>query len=365
MIVYYDESILSYIASIRRYFGLSSDYEPNQVFSELINKRKPNKIFVLLVDGMGANLINKKLPEDAFLRKNMLFKTTTVFPSTTTAATTSIRNGKAPSSNSWLGWTQYIKEIDDIIIPFYGKGFYNEKDYGKNLMYKVAPVTFTEDELNKNGINSRILFPSFEEDGCEDFDTMCNRLIEYSNNDEYEYIYAYWDKYDSYMHEYGPSSNICNAYLEHINFEIERVANNLAEDTMLVVIADHGQIDVKEEYNICGSKYDKYLRRKPALEPRAMTFYIKEGMEEEFRKEFLNEFEDRFVLLSHQQILDTKLFGDKINHQRFEEFIGDFLAIGKAQTTLTYKEGSIPMMKGQHAGMCEDELLIPVIVYQK
>lgn len=365
MFVYYDESILSYVASIRRHFGLSSDYEPNEKFSNLISLKKPKKIFVLLVDGMGANLINQKFPEKAFLRKNMLFKTTTVFPPTTTAATTSIRNGKAPCSNSWLGWTQYIKEIDDIIIPFYGKGFYNEKDYGNNLMYKVAPVTFTEDELNKNGIKSRILFPSFMEDGCEDFDIMCNRLISYSQSDEYEYIYAYWDKYDSYMHEYGPSSNICNTYLDHINFEIERVANNLSEDTMLVVIADHGQIDVKEEYNIYGSKYEKYLRRKPSLEPRAMAFYIKEGMQEEFRTEFINEFEDRFVLLTHQEVVETKLFGDKTNHPRFEEFIGDFIAIGKASTTLAYKEERIPMMKGQHAGICEDELMIPVIVYQK
>jgi len=365
MIVYYDESILSYIASIRRYFGLSSDYEPNQKFSTLINTKKPKKIFLMLVDGMGANLINKKLPEDAFLRKNMVYKTTTVFPPTTTAATTSIRNGKAPNKNGWLGWIQYIKEVDDHIIPFFGKGFYNDIDYGKKLMYKVAPVSFTEDELNKVGINSRILFPTFEEDGCEDFDTMCTRLINYSNNDEYEYIYAYWDKYDTYMHKYGPSSKICDAYLEHINYEIENLANNLKDDTMLVVVADHGQIDVKEEYNFFASKYEKYFERRPTLEPRAMGFYIKDGMQDEFEKEFKNEFEDRFVLLNHEQILDTHLFGDKNNHNRFEEFIGDFIAIGKANTVLAYKEKPIPVMGGQHAGMLEDELMIPIIVYQK
>ena len=365
MIVYYDESILSYIASIRRYFGLSSDYNPNQKFSNLINEKKPKKIFLMLVDGMGANLINAKLPEDAFLRKNMVYKTTTVFPTTTTAATTAIRNGRAPNKNGWLGWVQYIKEIDDNIIPFYGKGFYNENDYGKQLMYKVAPVTFMEDELNKLGINSRVLFPTFEEDGSEDFDTICSRLIDYSHSDEYEFIYAYWDKYDTYMHKYGPSSKICDAYLQHINYEIENLANNLNEDTMLVVIADHGQIDVKEEYNIYGSKYEKYLSKKPSLEPRAMAFYIKDGMQEEFEKEFKNEFEDRFVLLSHEQVIYTHLFGDKENHPRFEEFIGDYLAIGKANTILAYKEKPIPSMKGQHAGMCDDELMIPIIIYQK
>lgn len=365
MIVYYDESILSYVASIRKYFGLSSEYESNKKFSNLIESKKPKKIFLLLVDGMGANLINNKLPQDSFLRKNMLYKVTTVFPPTTTAATTSIRTGKPPCSTSWLGWVQHIDELDDQIIPFRDTGFYNDKKYEKDFMYKIAPVTFTEDELNKNGINSRVLFPSFMEDGCEDFDTMCNRLIKYSNNDEYDYIYAYWDKYDTYMHEYGPSSKICDTYLAHINYQIERLANNLSEDTMLVVVADHGQIDVHEEYNICGSKFDKYLRLRPSLEPRAMAFYIKDGMQEEFEREFKKEFEDRFILLNHSQVLETHLFGDKQNHQRFEEFIGDYIAIGKANTTLAYKEEPIPPMKGQHAGMCEDELLVPVIVYQK
>lgn len=365
MIVYYDESILSYVASIRRYFGLSSSYEPNQNFSELIRSKKPKKIFLMLVDGMGANLINKKLPENSFLRKNMVYKTTTVFPSTTTAATTSIRNGKAPSENAWLGWTQYVKEVNDTIIPFYGVGYYNDIDYGKNIMYKVAPVTFMEDELNKVGINARRLFPTFEEDGCEDFDTMCNRLSDYSNNDEYEFIYAYWDKYDTYMHEYGPSSKICDSYLEHINYQIENLANNLNDDTMLVVIADHGQVDVKEVYNLYGSKFQKYLSRKPALESRAMALYVNEGMEDEFEKEFKNEFEDRYILLTHKQVLDLKLFGDRPNHPRFEEFIGDFVAIAKANSVLVYQEEPKRQMLGQHAGMCEDEMMIPVIVYQK
>lgn len=365
MFVYYDESILSYVASIRRYFGLSSSYEPNIKFSKLISEKKPKKVFVMLIDGMGANLINNKLSNDAFLRKNMLYKTTTVFPSTTTAATTSIRNGKAPCENAWLGWTQYIKEVDDVVIPFFGKGFYNGKAYDPNLICKIAPVTFTDNELIKTGVSAKSLFPSFDENGYEDIDSMCDDLIRYSYNNEYEYIYAYWDKYDTYMHEHGPNSKICDAYLAHINYEIENLANNLKEDTMLVVLADHGQIEVKEEYNIYGSKYDKYLRRPPALEPRAMTFYVKNGMTDEFEKEFKNEFEDRFILLTHQQVLETNLFGDRQNHPRFEEFIGDFIAIGKANTILAYKKEESYIMKGQHAGICDDELYVPVIVYQK
>lgn len=365
MFVYYDESILSYVASIRRHFGLSSSCKENDKLTTLIEQKNPKKIFLMLVDGMGANLINKKLPEDSFLRKNMLFKTTSLFPTVTTAVTTSIRNGKLPCENAWVGWVQYIKEIDDYIIPFLGTGFYSEKKYGDDFMYKISPIDFIEDELNRKNIKARRLFPAFEQDGCDNFNEMCSRLAYYSNSEDYQFIYAYWDKYDSYMHEYGPSSSISNNYLNHINYELEHLASQLSDDTMLVVIADHGQVDVKEEYNLCGSKFEKYLSLKPSLEPRATAFYIKEGMQEEFEVEFKKEFEDRFVLLTHKQVLEMSLFGDKKPHPRFEEFIGDFIAVGKANTVLAYKDKYIAPLKGQHAGICDDEIYVPVIVYQK
>lgn len=366
MIVYYDESILSYVASIRKYYGLDSSYKSNEKFDEMIKEYNPNKIFLFLIDGMGANLIERKLPEDSFLRRNLKFKVQTVFPPTTTAATTSIRNGKGPNENGWLGWTQYVKEFDDVIVPFLGTGYYNDNYYGgRPAMEKLVPITDTETELNNIGIRARKLFPEFEEDGCKNLDEMCSRLINYSNNDDYKYIYAYWDKYDSYMHKHGVDNNICDSYLQYINYELENLANNLNEDTMLVIVADHGQITLDSLYNIYGSKYDKYLRLKPSIEGRAQAFFIKEGMEEEFEKEFKNEFEDSFVLLSKKQVLDTHLFGDNENGERFIEFIGDYIAIAKKNSCFEYcEEGDIPLV-GNHAGMCDDEIMIPVIVYKK
>lgn len=364
MFVNYEGSILSYIASIRRYFGLTSSYGSDPRLSKLLEEQRPAKVFVLLVDAMGTNLIRQKLPEDAFLRRNMLATTTTVFPSTTTAATTSIRNGKAPSENAWLGWTQYLKEVDDIIIPFLSCGFYNGIRYEDGIFGKLIPVTSTEDDLNKIGISARVLFPSFMEDGCEDFDEMCVRLADLSYKD-YRYIYAYWDKYDSYMHEYGPSSMICDSYLEHINYLIEDMASKLSEDTLLIVTADHGQVDIHRYCNLCNSPFEKFFIRRPALEQRAMAFYIRKGMEKDFERSFKESFENDYVLLNKEQVLRSGLFGDRVNHLRFEEFIGDYLAIAKSDMVLIYRERDDVYPLGQHAGICDDELMVPVIAYQK
>lgn len=366
MIVYYDESILSYVSSIRKHFGLESSYPSNSKFDKVIQEKNPKKIFLCLIDGMGANLVNRKLAEDSFLRRNMLYKTTTVFPPTTTAATTSIRNGKAPNENAWLGWCQYFKEENRIIIPFLGIDFYdNDVKLGRDFALKQNPITSTENELNARGIKARALNPNFDEDGCDDFNNMVNRLIDYSNNDEYQYIYAYWDKYDSFCHDHGPSHPICDAYLNYIDKELEYLSKNIADDTMLVIVADHGQIDVTGYYNFYKSKYEKYFVRKPSLEGRAQAFYIKDSLKDEFEIEFKKEFEDTFILLSHDQVLKTHLFGDLENNERFEEFIGDFIAIAKTGLCFKYDEDGSTKMKGHHAGMVEDELMIPVVVYQR
>ena len=365
MIVYYEDSILSYIASIRSYFGLNSSYKQNTKFSDYINYINPRKIVLFLVDGLGANFVWKKLDDQDFLKDHMKFKTSTVFPSATTAATTSIRTGKSPCENAWIGWSQYFKEYNDQIICFRNKGFYSEKIYDEDVGHKLLPVQYIEDELNDKGIKAKTVFPSFIKGGSEDINGICNQTLAAVNKDECRFVYAYWDKYDSYMHEHGPNSKICDAYLKHINYELENLSNKLPDDTLLVVTGDHGQVEVHEEINLCGSKYEKYFRLKPCLEPRAYTFYIKEGMAQDFEVEFKNEFEDKFILLSHEQVLDTKLFGDRDLHPKFEEYIGEYLAIAKTNSIFAYKENYVEPFKGQHGGMMDDEMMIPIIVNKK
>ncbi|MBO4359047.1 MAG: hypothetical protein J5796_04520, partial [Erysipelotrichaceae bacterium] len=167
MIVDYEGSILKYVSAIRGYYGLDSSYGPDLKLKALLEEKRPEKIFLILIDAMGSNLISRKLPEDSFLRRNMTWTTTTVFPTTTTAATVSIQNGKSPSENGWLGWSQYLKEANDIIVPFLSKAYYGGKPYEPGIFSKYVPVTNTVTELKEKGISARILNPSFDPDGCE------------------------------------------------------------------------------------------------------------------------------------------------------------------------------------------------------
>ena len=366
MVVNYEDGILSSVAALRAYYGLSSSYEPDERLAKVIAEKKPEKIFLMLVDAMGANLIKKKLPADAFVNRNMLYKTETVFPPTTTAATTAILNGKAPNENAWLGWAMYFKELSATIIPFWNEDKYTGKEY-PGFIEKTLPVTRIEKELNEKGYCAKTLNPGFTEEDPHSLEEMVDRLIAISKDKETDFVYAYWDKYDSQMHKTGPDSAEADRMLEHINAELERLAQGLAEKTMLIVVADHGQVQTHREINLRKTSLDKYLLHEPAIEPRAVAFYVREEDREAFAKGFKEMFEKDFVLLDHKQVVETGLFGTKKSHPRFEEFIGDFMAIAKSDLCLLYEyeETKGQRFHGQHAGMCPDEVYIPVIVYQK
>lgn len=365
MLINYDDSILSYIASIRNYFALDSSYQANKEFSDYIDKRKPEKIFLLLIDAMGIHNLESLLDENSFLRKHLKYTCNTVFPSTTTAATTSIRNGKAPIENAWIGWAQYLKEVDDIVIAFKSKSYYSDKEYDGDIFGKYFPVDSTEDQLNEKGISATRIYPAFAKGGCKSIKQMCDRLADYSNNSDYRYIYAYWDGFDSIMHEKGTKSNEAKKHLIEIDNCIKQLCENLSKDTMLVVVADHGQIDTNRYYDLYKSKYNKYFEKYPSIEPRAMALFIKEEYKDIFEKEFNEDFQDDYILLKSEDALRMQIFGNRDAHPRIKEFLGNYFAIAKSDMTFNYSIYNNELLIGSHAGICEEEMIIPIIVYDK
>lgn len=362
MFVNYEESILNYIASIRNYYKLDSSYHGDKRFSKFLKEHKFEQIILVLIDAMGSRLLEKHLDKDAFLNRYKLREVSTVFPTTTTAATTSILNGKSPNENCWLGWIQYDDELKDYIIPFLNTGFYSHQKFEDNHMRKKYPIKDIVTELNEKGIKARKIFPSFDPvDGVNSLEEFSETIVKESLSKKNKFVYAYWDEYDSLMHKVGPSSKEAKSLLKRIDRKLEETALKLGSKTLMVIIADHGQVDVENEY-IMKTKLVEYFEKKPDIEPRALNFYIKKDKLEQFRKDFLELYEDECILLTHDEVIKTKLFGSSENHKDFESKIGDFIAISKGHKHFVLDDSAFKF-KGSHAGANIDELMVPFIIY--
>jgi len=133
----YNDTLLNVISAIRANYGYSHKYSPNpNVFD-----RKYGKVIILILDGMGEVILNRNFKEDSFIRSHYAFSVSSIYPSTTAAATTSIKSGLSPIESGWTGWENYIREINRNVILFTGVNYFNDEPTGI-LPFKYIPLLF-------------------------------------------------------------------------------------------------------------------------------------------------------------------------------------------------------------------------------
>ena len=105
---------------------------------------------------------------------------------------------------------------------------------------------------------------------------------------------------------------------------------------------------------------EKCLLRNTSIEPRAVNFFIKPDMKEEFVENFNKTFGNDFDLYDMDDVINSHLFGTGEENEIFRDALGDYLAIAKTNKTLLYT-GSEELVS-QHAGYTDDEILVPLVV---
>ena len=173
----------------------------------------------------------------------------------------------------------------------------------------------------------------------------------------------YWVQPDLYEHQFGIYSDEVKDVLVELNNGFEELIENVDDDTLVVCIADHGLTNI-EPINL--TKYSDImssLKRLPSLEPRAMNFFVKDEKIDEFREMFNKHFENEYLLYSKQEVLEMKLFGEGKQHPMIDDFLGDYIAIAISNYMFVLNEEN--KHKAHHAGLLEDEMMVPLIIYSK
>ena len=359
----YEECLTNLACSIRKYFELDYKHNTLDYIDKILEEKKPKNVVTILCDGMGSNIMDRMIPNDSFLIKNRLKSITTVFPATTVAATTSMTTGLNPVETGMLGWDMYYKDIDKTITVFMNseKGDFEYKPLDEAIEYnnKHMKRKTIGKEINEIGLyKGYSLFP-FGDKAYQTLDDMYERIETLCNEDGKKYIYAYDTEPDHTMHEIGCDKSKIKEIIENINRRIEELSKKLT-DTVIFVVADHGHHNVENIFIKDYPDVEDCLLRNTSLEPRAVNFFIKPDKKEIFVELFNKYFGDDFDLYSMDDVIDSKLFGDGEENEIFRDALGDYLAIGKTNKTLLY-EGS-DILKSQHAGYTDDEILVPLIV---
>lgn len=283
MFIYYDESLLTLLSSIRNYFHLNILYPSDSDLDVLMTSKRPEHILMVSINGLGADEVKTKLAPQAFLNRNFFKKVQTVLAS-------------------------------DEIELLSGKSF--------NMLEHQM---ISDEGINKLDIDL---------DGLDNLSLTSNiNLVEI-------------DEYEKVVREYGLDADETLNYLKRLDTKLESLANKISNDAMLIVFSKYGLCLVNKIYDLKGSKYERYFSLKPDLSSRLMNFHIESEYLDDFAKEFKKDFEDYFILLNKHQVIDSKLFGYGENDTTFESFLGDYVAIAKSTMALTYGDSVMPVNHG-------------------
>lgn len=355
-------SNLNVSATLAEFLGAPNDKDVLPILKKELLKGYKNVVFICF-DGLGIYPIKVNLKRDEFLRKNLKMVLRSTFPSTTTNATTSLSTNKLPLEHGWLGWSMYFEDIDRSIDIYTGKDsltkepveyvkplYDNSDDYfhkgnGEYEITHVAPI-YAETKYPEKKIV------------VKDEIELCRAIKSVTEREGKQFIYSYISDPDSTMHREGVRSEKAKAKIASINREVEKLSKSLS-NTLIIVTADHGQIDVKDYVEFYkDEEMNALLKCPPYLEARAPAFRVKEGKEREFEVKFKKKYGKDFKLYKSSYLIKKGYFGDR---GEYGNLLGDYVAIG----TYTHKQfmlaESMPRFKGHHTSLTE-EMLVPLIM---
>lgn len=350
----YKQTPLNLIASIRDNFGYKSNYPKLDILD-----KKYRQAILLILDGMGLNIIENNLDSNSFIRKHFVKEITSIYPTTTAAATTSIKSGLPPITTAWTGWENYMRELNRNVVLFTGINYYNDEPTGVSL-YKYIPYHMFYEDMNVKGY---CLEPDFTKK--YNLKDLLKKSLKINQKNEPSIQYVYYPEPDGIMHEKGPYSKEAKEELARIDSIVEEYANSLLEDTVLLITADHGHTAVLPlEFYSCKPLL-RLLKRKPSNDARCITFSVLPGKECEFEKIFNGLFSSVYQLFKSKDAIEKGFFGIGAIHPRCEDFLADYVAVATNEYYFNYKAKDDFVFRSHHAGITRDEMQVPICIIKR
>lgn len=353
---------LNVAASVLQHFGAPCTHATHPDVDALLAAKEYKNIILMLFDGMGMATMQDHLPQDSFLRTHVVRPMTAVFPSTTVAATTSIESGDAPCEHGWLGWSMYFNQLDRTVDVFIDRDTFTGEPMGGDTRVIDQYRSYKNicQRLEATGNVQANIVSRFGSVRIDTLDEMLHAAQALCSAEGRQYIYTYWHEPDHTMHDSGVMS--VGDIVRDIDARVRDFCQQLGDDTLVLVTADHGLLDAKYCFMSEHSQLQQALLRPFHIESRAAGFYVKQAYMQDFPQLFEQAFgKEDFWLLSTQEALARGIFGDGMPRADLREIIGDYIAIAISDKSIAYSPDRAPLF-AMHAGMTEREMRVPLIV---
>jgi arylsulfatase A-like enzyme len=393
---YEGRSILNIPASICQLLGAPT-FGMRVLRPEILEPlgKEKRRVILILMDALALHrfkqwLASGELPVwERLLENGSLAAITSISPSTTSAAITTLWTGQPAARHGVMGYEMWLKEYGMVANMIQHKPFTFHGDVGSLSKAGFEPESFLPvptlgAHLKAHGVEtyafqhysiahsglSRSLMQGVD---IHSFNTPADlwvsarQLLEAKQKEKF-YAWVYWSPVDTLSHIHGPDDE--RAAAEFINFSQALERNFLSQlsaearrDTLLLLAADHGQITTPKDSHYDLSNHEGLLRRlhiKPTGENRLVYLHIRPGQTEAVREYIERTWPNQFLMLESGYALNAGLFGPGEQHERIADRMGDLLLISMGNAYLWWSAQENPLL-GRHGGLHEQEMLVPFL----
>ncbi len=356
----YKNNLINVTNSLLKHYNAKTHHKTLPLLDDVL-KHNYKHVIVMLLDGMGINIL-ENLDKDSFLRKHVKTTISSVFPPTTVAATNAFLRGETPYELGFLGWCQYNKFENKTDTVFLKRDYYTNEKITNNLYELLLRPNFLEQikEVDKD-LHVEGIFPApINGSDFETFSEQLDRLLMITKGGR-SLSYCYFDHPDSTIHRDGINGPKTKEKMEYLNETITKFKEKLDDDVLVIIVADHGLVDIEYLYVKDYEEMIETFYQLPSIEDRAKTFFVKPECKDKFVDLFNKYFQPGFILYTKEELLKSNLFGYGEKHPILESFIGEFTAISISNKAIAYEKEENPF-KSHHAGKTLEELSVPLII---
>ena len=382
---------------------LTNSNIPQKLPSDVLPIGKFDHVLLILIDGLGYLSFKRFQKYFSLPKETLISPLTTIFPSTTAAALSTLSTGLLPQEHGLFEWRLYLPQVGDIIktLPFCLEDshqhdqlidlgfnpeeiFFNEPTiYQRLAQEKVSSFVFNHQNYYKSAFAKTaqkgakpIPFASLSELLVTLSKTFTKTTKKYPKT----FTYVYLDYLDSIGHKYGPKSPYFEVELAQIALMINKFfiqplkkkSQIKKSKTLLLITADHGQIQIDPKKTIYLNHFRKLknnLALKPNQEPilatggpRDLFLHLKKDRKKETIAYLKKKLADKADVYSTTQAVKMGWFGNRQPSKKFLERLGDVLILPKGNGTIWLDNGEKKINKlGHHGGLTAQEMLVPLI----
>jgi hypothetical protein len=342
-----------------------------------------SRVCLLLVDGLGWELLRANQEAAPFLNSIAREPLTVGFPATTAASLSSLATGLPPGEHGLVGYTMALPGFDrafnTLTWSLYGLG------PRVDLRQEVVPEAFQPqptlpERAAAAGVLVHYLGPGFHQgSGLSRAIGRGQRFHTAESLDAIEVaalrrldarpalVYGYHSRLDAAGHIQGVASQAWREELVAVDHAVRTLAEQLPDDTVLVVTGDHGMVDLRPNERLDLADHPDLAAGVTLLAGEARARYVRTapGAAGDVVSAWRSIVGDRMWVWTREEAIATGIFGPRVSDQARER-IGDMVAAAYGRVGIVQRDvdPAQARLNGHHGSLTPAEQLVPFLVYR-